>query len=188
MKRIALLIGALATALSVMTASAIPINVTVSSTGALLNGTGVANKTQYGQGNNNPTSNLNFLNAEISLWNGAFNPDLPTAIGPVALNVEGLNGSSYNAVAGYDYLVFHFGNGIQGPAKSPGGWWQAWYLNGDGGAFNVPSVGDQSVGGFSSARFYNPHINNNVPDGGTTAMLLGVALGVIGMARRKFGV
>ena len=172
-----------------MTANAIPINITVSSTGALLNGTGVANKTQSGQGNNNPTSNLNFLNAEISLWNGEFNPDLAAAIGPEALNDGNIGDKqSYSAVAGYDYVVFHFGNGIQGSAKSPGGWWQAWYLNGDGGAFNVPSVGGQSVGGFSSARFYNPHINNNVPDGGTTAMLLGAALGVIGMARRKFGV
>jgi len=176
------LLCALATALSAITAGAIPINITVSSTGALLNGSGVANETQYGQGNNNPTSNLDFLNGEINLWNGAFDPNLPPAVGPVALNVESIgDAQSYNAVAGYDYVVFHFG---KGKAKD-GPWWQAWYLNGDGGLFSLPTVDGNPVGGFSSARFYNPH--NNIPDGGTTVMLLGTALSVIGVARCKFG-
>ena len=49
--------------------------------------TGVANKTEYGQGNNNPTSNRSFLNKEIGFWSGAFNPDLAAAVTPVALNV-----------------------------------------------------------------------------------------------------
>jgi hypothetical protein len=57
-------------------------------------------------------------------------------------------------------------------------------LAGVGGTFNVPSVGGESVGGFSSARFYNPH--SSVPDGGTTILLLGTAFSVIAVARRKF--
>ena len=65
---------------------------------------------------------------------------------------------------------------------SPGGWWQAFYLGGIGAMFNVPSVGGKPVGDFSSARLYN-----RVPDGGSTVMLLGAALGVIAAARRKFG-
>ncbi len=84
----------------------------------------------------------------------------------------------YNAVAGFDYVVFHFGG-------SRGGWWQAFYLDGDGGTFNLPIVGGNPVGGFSSARYYNPH--SSVPDGGTTVMLLGTAFGVIAVARRKIG-
>jgi hypothetical protein len=91
-----------------MTVKAVAINITVDSTGALLNGTGVANKTEYGQGNNNPTSNLSFLNKEIGFWNGAFNPDLAAAVTPVALNDENFTGSSYIADAGYNYVVFHF--------------------------------------------------------------------------------
>ena len=58
-------------------------------------------------------------------------------------------------------------------------------LLGDEGTFNVPSVGGESVGGFSSARSYDLH--NSVPDGDPTVMLLGVAICVIAVARRKFG-
>ena len=82
-------------------------------------------------------------------------------------------------LAGYNFVVFHFGNGAAG--GSPGGWWQAWHLNGFGGTFTVPTVGRAPVGGFSSARYYNP-----VPDGGATLILLGAAFGVIAAVRRKF--
>jgi VPDSG-CTERM motif len=155
----------------------------MSSTGDLLNGSGVANKTQYGQQNNSPTSNLNFLNTEIGFWNGSNPPpDLLAANGPVALNVQSIGDtSSYNAVAGYDYVVFHFGNG---PAFGSAGGWQAWYLGGLRGLFTVPIVGGASVGGFSSARYYNPTVS--VPDGGATLMLLGTAFGLIAAARRRF--
>jgi hypothetical protein len=173
-----LLVCVLGFALSAMTVKAVPIKVTVDSTGALLNVTGVANKTQYGQGNNNPTSNLSFLNKEIGFWNWAFNPDLPAAIGPVALNDERLSGSTYNASAGYKYVVFHFG---AGPAGSSGGWWQTFYLGGLKRSFTVPTVAGRSVGDFSSARFYNP-----VPDRGSTVLLLGTAVFALGIARRGF--
>jgi hypothetical protein len=97
--------------------------------------------------NNNPTSNLNFLNTEIVFWNYANpSPDL-TAASSVALDVGGIGGTfSYNAVGGYDYVVFHFGNGQAG--GSPGGWWQAWYLNGLGATFTVPIVGGNPAGVF----------------------------------------
>jgi hypothetical protein len=100
----------------------------------------------------NPKCVGNFYDREIGtatpasdFWNGAFDPDLPAAVGPVALNVESIGDtSSYNAVAGY--VVFHFGNGKAG--GSPGGWWQAWYLDGLGGTFTVLTVGGASVGAF----------------------------------------
>jgi len=103
---------------------------------------------------------------------------LPSASGLVALSDETISGSTYSASAGYDYVVFHFG---AGPAGSPGGWWQAFYLGGTEGSFTVPTVGGRSVGDFSSARFYNP-----VPDSGSTVMLLGTALLVLGVASRRF--
>jgi hypothetical protein len=80
----------------------------------------------------------------------------------------------YDASAGYDYVVFHFG---AGPAGSPGGWWQAFYLGGLEGSFSVPTVGGRSVGGFSSAYFCNA-----VPEIGSTALLLGTGLLVVGIA------
>jgi hypothetical protein len=84
-------------------------------------------------------------------------------------NAENLTGSSYNVLPGYQYVVLKFGG-------SGGGYWQAYYLGGAGGTITAPS----GVGALSSARY--------VPDGGSTVMLLGVALGVIAAARRKFGV
>jgi hypothetical protein len=184
MKR-AFTLYALAMALFAVRAVAVPLNITVDDAGNLLNGTGVASKYQYGQKNNNPTSNLAFLNSEIELWNAVIPPltpsILPLANGPVALNKENLSGSSYAAVAGYDYVVFHFGAGVAG-GEDPGGWWQAFHLNGIGDSFDLPRVGGWSVGDFSSARYYNPHVN--VPDGGTTAMLLGLAIGGMAVASR----
>ncbi len=180
MKR-AILVCGLVSALLAITASAVPINLTVDSTGLPLNGSGVANGTQYGQGNNNPTSNLDFLNNQIDLWNLSDpDPDLPPAIAPVALNVGSINAESYTAVAGYDYIVFHFG---KGQAKD-GPWWQAWYLNGEEAEFSLPTVDGQEVGGFSSARYFNQH--TAVPDGGATLMLLGGAFGAIAIVRRRF--
>ena len=179
-----LLVCILGFALSAMTVKAVAINITVDSTGALLNGTGVANKTEYGQGNNNPTSNLSFLNKEIGFWNGAFNPDLAAAVTPVALNDENFTGSSYIADAGYNYVVFHFGSGQAGGS---GGWWQAWYLGGAGYTFALPTVGGQPVGGFSSARFYN-RATTSVPDNGSTVLLLGTAVVVLGLASRRMAI
>ena len=178
-----------------MTARAIPINITVDVLGNPLNATngvkgtdGVANSSQYGSGNNNPTSDLNFLQNQISLWNGSPNvPEVPSLLYPqlppptVGANVDlsGNSGNSYNALPGWSYVVFHFGAGnAGGHGVSPGGWYQAWYLAGNEGTFTVPSVGGERVGGFSSARY--------VPDGGSTVMLLGAALGVIAAAQRKF--
>ncbi|HEY5741868.1 MAG TPA: VPDSG-CTERM sorting domain-containing protein, partial [Terrimicrobiaceae bacterium] len=166
-----------AAVLSSMIAQAVPTNITVDAAGNLLNGGGVAN----GLPNNNPPSNLTFLNTEIALWNGVFSPDLPAAFGPVALNIESIGDTTtYNAVAGYDYVVFHFG---KGQAKD-GPWWQAWYLGGVGGTFNLPIADGNTVGGFSSARYFNPS-TPSVPDGGSTVMLLGTTLGIVALVRRR---
>jgi hypothetical protein len=171
---VAIVLSALGTPL----ATAVPVNITVDD---------IANKTQYGQQNNNPSSNLAFLESQILLWN-LNNPELPSENLQLALNQENLSGSLYNAPAGYDYVVFHFGAGrAGGRGVSPGGWWQAFYLNDEVGQFTVPSVGGEPVGGFSSARLYNATVPS-VPDGGSTAMLLGLAISGITLAWRKLGV
>lgn len=167
-----------------MTASAL--NITVDGAGALLHTTGVADAAQYGQGNNNPGSNLTFLNNMIGNWNANNNPDLPSAIGPVALNIDEIEDDvkSFVAADGYDYVVFHFGAGKAGAQRrSPAGFWQALYLGGTGGTFTVPvdQLG-RSVGGFSSARYFNKH---GVPDAGSTLALFGLALTGFAFVSRK---
>lgn len=178
----------LSSALCGVIASAIPINITVDASGNLLNGSGIANNAQYAQGNNNPGSNLSFLNASIGNWNGVNNPDLSLATGPVAADFGSLSDiNTYTSIAGYDYVVFHFGAGRAGGGQvSPGGWWQAFYLGGAGGdVFNLPSVNNQNVGGFSSARYFNS-TTRQVPDGGMTALLLGLGLALTGIAARRY--
>jgi hypothetical protein len=149
MKNRLLLVSSLATALSAMTAGAIPVNITAG---------GLAPVSP----NNSLDSNVNFLKQQISLWN----PDPNLSIGSqgVALNVENLTGTTYNFLPGYQYVVLKAGPN-----------WQAYYLGGSGGLVSSPTGQ-----GFSSARY--------VPDGGSTAMLLGAALSVIALARRKLGV
>jgi len=177
-------------------AKADTINITVDAAGILLNGSGVASNTQYeslngGQGNNNPGSNLSFLNGVINNWNGVPKSPLMGAAHLTGFaEASGFSGNpdrtfGFTGVTGnFDYVVLHFGNGQAG--GSPGGWWQAFFI---GGAdistltFSVPTVNDASVGGISSARFFDD-VGVKVPDGGMTLILLGVALSGLAFSRR----
>jgi hypothetical protein len=82
--------------------------------------------------------------------------------------------------------------------KSSGGWWAAFYIGGTSGiSFNVPIPGPaygglvyngESVGGFSSARYFNSHREPPppmVPDAGSSAALLGLGLVAVSFLRRK---
>lgn len=169
--------------LAASVASAVPTNITVDASGDLLNGVGIASKDQSGQDNNNPVSNLAFLQTEIGYWNDNFDPDLPAAVGPVAFDAGSLDDDdAYTTEAGYDYVVFHFGNGGAG---SPGGWYQAFYLGGQGGdIFTVPAVDGNTVGGFSSARYYNG-TSTDVPDNGSTVALVGLSFAAMAVLLRR---
>lgn len=183
-----------------LAANAVPINITVDASGNLYHGSGVASSSEYAalQGlsssNNNPNSNLAFLNAVIDNWNLTNDPDLLAAGGPVALSFDSLSGNSYTALTGYQYVVLHFGAGPAGGKQvSPGGWWQVWDLNGEGGGISLPTVDGKNVGGFSSARYYNSFPSgSSVPDNGATLLLLGGSLGLLGLfghfMNRKFAV
>lgn len=139
-----------------------------------------------GVSNNDPATNLAFLEALIGNWNGSSQvPTLPSA-GGVALNQDSISGSNYTTLSGYDYVVFHFGNGGQG---SPGGWYQAYYLDGVGGdVLGLPTnANGGAVGGFSSARYFGLTSTNSVPEGGASVALLGLALAGLGLARSFLG-
>ena len=81
---------------------------------------------------------LVFLNKEIGLWNGAFNPDL-TSREQSPLRLMSTVSATHHRIMlspATTYVVFHFGNGAAG--GSPGGWWQAWNLDGLGGIIHRP--------------------------------------------------
>lgn len=76
-----------------------------------------------------------------------------------------------------DYLFARYG----GPG---GGFAKVWDVANLSGIITIPSIGlGHGLSGW--ALFTGP--NGNVPDGGSTVMLLGAALGALGVARRFFG-
>jgi len=202
------LISAL-TASMTLTATAIPINITVDNAGNWLQDGGppvgalsLASNAFYetfvGGVSNDKAANLVFLQGVIANWNGAPNsPTLNPATSSAAL--PGDNGSigdtsSYSVPAGYEYVVFHFGNGNAGAGGGPhnadeNGWWSAWYLGGEAVSFTLPQEGTplENLGGFSSARYFNlvdPGPGTTVPEGGTTVVVFGLTLLGIAGARR----
>jgi hypothetical protein len=137
------------------------------------------NGTGPGGGNgNDPASDFFRLQTVIDAWNAA-NPSnlLPT---PVFAGVtSGPENETGTSLLGFTYAVLHYGTG---PGGTSGGGVEIWYLNGAAN-FDFPSTGSgpNGNGGFSSLYLYDA----SVPDGATTAMLLGGSLTVLGLIRRK---
>lgn len=95
---------------------------------------------------------------------------LPTA-------VFGLNGTGTSVALGnsglYSYLWAHYG----GPG---GGTVKVWYVGDLSGTITIPASDGHGLSGWT---LFGPGVPG-VPDGGTTAMLLGAALSALGVARR----
>jgi hypothetical protein len=94
---------------------------------------------------------------------------------PATLALRG-KGTSINlgTQGTYDYLFAHYG----GPG---GGTGEVWYVGDLSGVINIPNIAfGHGLSGW--ALFTAP--GGAVPDGGATVMLLGVALGALGAARR----
>jgi len=171
-------------------------NITVDSSGSYLQNGGadsIASNSFYAsfQGGastaNNPDNNFDFLQGVVSNWNTNYSPDLPTPVN-LAVCVDDIGDTpTFDAVAGYDYVVFHFGTGQAGGGNddNENGWWSAWYLGGESFTFTLPQEGSppQSVGGFSSACYFNG-TTTTVPDGGSTFFALGIGLLGLGGVRR----
>lgn len=138
---------------------------------------------------NDPINNFDFLKGVIANWNANNAPPLPTAVYSVAAanNDDIGGGDSFTTASGYDYVVFHFGNGKAGDGNDPEetGWWAAWYLGGDSTTISLPQEGNplEDVGGFSSARYFNGR-PTTVPDGGSTFLAFGIGLLGLGGVRR----
>jgi hypothetical protein len=98
-----------------------------------------------------------------------------TLPGPATLALRGTDTMiDLGAQGTYDYLFAHYG----GPG---GGTVEVWFVGNLSGALNIPQIGfGHGLSGW--ALFTAGGVG--VPDGGATVMLLGAALGVLGISRR----
>jgi VPDSG-CTERM motif len=171
-------------------ANAIPIYLLPGNADIAKNGTG------GGGGNanaNNDASNLFRLETVLHsppnalLANGSLNSLLPANL---PLNVIPGSALDYKSnvvgaggLTGFDFAVLHYGSGQGG---TPGGGVQFFFLNGASEyTFPDKGTGPNGNGGFSSLTLFKG-VRSSVPDGGSTVVLLGGALGLIAVARRKF--
>jgi hypothetical protein len=95
--------------------------------------------------------------------------------GPATLALRGTSSAvPLGAQGTYDYLFAHYG----GPG---GGTVEVWFVGNLSGVVNIPQIGFGH--GLSGWALFSAG-GQGVPDGGATVMLLGAALGALGMARR----
>lgn len=102
----------------------------------------------------------------------------PTAVVAGSQKFEDNSLSLTVNAAGFSYALGKYGNGNSGAGTV------VWYLP-DGAAGDITLPGKYMGKGLSHITLFNPG-RSNVPDGGTTAMLLGLALSGIAMLRRCF--
>lgn len=109
---------------------------------------------------------------DYTIVNGApaFGASLPSAV--FGTNVNG-NQTSINLGTGvYSYLFAKYDGPNQGSV--------IWYVGNLTGTVTIPS--DWQGYGLSGSTLFTP--GGQVPEGGATVLLLGIALGTLGMARR----
>jgi len=102
--------------------------------------------------------------------------DFGSLPGPASLALRGTGTTVNLGLTGgtYDYLFAHYG----GPG---GGFAEVWDVGNLSGSISIPSIGlGHGLSGW--ALFTAP--GGAVPDGGTTVMLLGAALGALALVRR----
>lgn len=88
-------------------------------------------------------------------------------------------------VTGFDFAVVHYGVGKGGTKGSGGGVAFFDVHNLTEATFPSSGSGPNGLGGFSSLDLFKCEHNNNVPDGGTTVMLLGSAITGLSVMRRR---
>ena len=159
--------------LSASVATPTPLNITMSG-GSTVVAAPKSDIANYGD-----ATVFNWLSADIAGFNSFTGSTLPTTVvNPFLTKVaSGFGGGAENIIlSGGDYIFLHWGG--QG-----GGWEQAFYIAALTGTYTFapPPGGNPAVGGLSFYSVYSA----GVPDGGTTAAMLGGALTVIGLIRRK---
>jgi hypothetical protein len=137
-----------------------------------------------------PANEVIYINTLTGLGTGAatvtigtedYNRVGSTLAGPFAPAVEAgsvKNETGVNTInaTGFTYILAKYDAGAAGSL--------VWYI--EGGATGSVTVPTEFNGkGVSHISLYNPG-TTTVPDGGTTVLLLGSALSLVGLARRKF--
>src|ERR1019366_5963479 len=102
--------------------------------------------------------------------------------GPTTTLTSWVDNASTITVAAGDYVALHYGKGPGGVGQ--GGGLVALYFDAAG-TYVVPATGGgpNGLGVISFVRLWDH--GTNVPDGGTTALLLGAALSGLALLRRK---
>jgi hypothetical protein len=125
-----------------------------------------------------------WLNGLITTYNGVNTPALPS---PATLSFDSNENTlivDYPENTGkaiampmgtYEYLVLKWGGGFQP------GTFGAYYIGGMTGTWTFNSPTNRDLSGY---RLYDAGTPPSVPDGGTGVMLLGAALGALGLIRR----
>ena len=132
--------------------------------------TNYLNDLVYMYNNNLTTWSNNGQNYTIVNGAPAFGASLPSAVFGVNSN---RNQTSINLGSGsYSYLFAKYDGPNQGSV--------IWYVGNLTGTVTIPS--DWNGYGLSGSTLFTP--GGQVPDGGGTVLLLGVALGTLGMVRR----
>jgi hypothetical protein len=120
---------------------------------------------------NNGITDDNFLNQDFHVVNAA--PAFGASLQGAVFGVDG-TGTSINLGAGgtYTYLFAKYDGPNQGSI--------VWYVGNLSGMITIPATWGQY--GLSGWTLFG--LEGAVPDGGTTVMLLGMAFGALGIARR----
>jgi hypothetical protein len=120
---------------------------------------------------------LTRLNGQITLYNIANDPDLPTAVLAGGLGpITATGTSTVLDVTGWTYLCLKWADTDQ-----------FYYVGNDSGLLTFNSTvfnGNGQPQGLSGYDFFNPK-SSSVPDGGSAAMMLGAALSGLGLVVRR---
>ena len=143
------------------------------------------NPTQSQPANNGSGTVTTWLNGLITTYNTNNNPDLPSPatltfdsnVDPMMPGYPPNTGTSVVMPMGtYEYLVLKWGG--SGP-----GTYGAYYIGGMTGVWTFNAPGQNALSGY---RLYDAPTTPppSVPDGGIGVMVLGAALGLLGLIRR----
>jgi hypothetical protein len=122
-----------------------------------------------------------WLQSDIGTYNNNLNGHLPAPTTSLT-SFDNLSSGPTIPVAAGDYLVLHYGKGPLGQGQ--GGGLVALYFDAAG-TYVVPDNGSgpNGNGGISFARLWDH--GTQVPDGGTSLVLLGMALSALGLVYRR---
>lgn len=164
----------------VVTPTDITLTLPLNSSSVLVNDIQAKDLSMFGPGES-PAAQLNWLQQDVAQYDLNFSKSLVPPPNQTGTSED--TDSAVTIMAG-DYLVLHYGSGDGG---SPSGGIVGLFFN-TSGTFDIPQNGSgpNGFGGISFATLFTG-TSENVPDGGSTVLLLGSALSTIGlMGRSRF--